>query len=339
MNDMGSVTVNEDDVKFVRDRLFETTAFKFLPTPVILAGGDLGIYYINTEHLLEDGGKWKEFWTKKVKDAPGMIEHAIVCAQTNPDFGRVIDILANQVKGYIPEDADEVMLAGGQRRDWIFAGPIAEQLDLPIVILYKPGEGEVHGHADIMQPDGEVEKDVQDLSGLTVPHFGDLLTSGSSTYQGKDDPPTGWVPALRYGGATCNDSLVVVNRNQRGKDGLNAMERLAVGDIAGHAVITVDEDFFRQAYTEERLDGEQQAIAIAYQNDPAGWCNAFIRDLGITPTIVSCFDPDGTGLKRAGNFLREYNEVLVESGRRDELDNAVQGEFGRSLDEILPDHV
>ena len=341
MDDMRNVATNEDDMRFIRNRLFETKAFNFLPTPVILASGQLGIYYINTEKLLDDGDRWKEFWTDEAKDAQGMIAHAAELAHTDENFEEVIDILCKQVSDCFPVgEKDNLMIAGGERRDWLFSGPVADKFDLSHVILYKQEKGVQYGRADVLHPDGRLIEDVKALSGLEIIHIGDLLTSGSSTYNADNTPPTGWVPTLRKLGATVGHSNVVVNRNQRDDDGRTAVEKLALGDITGHALITVDDGFFRQAHTEDRLDEAQQAVAVAYQNDPAGWCHAFLRESGITPTIVSYFNPDNAGsLVKAGNFVRKYRTVLEESGRLEELNKEVQQKFGGALEDLVPDSI
>ncbi len=45
----------------ISELLVETGAYSDLSDPVILTSGQLGIYYINTEKLVQDDGEWKEF--------------------------------------------------------------------------------------------------------------------------------------------------------------------------------------------------------------------------------------------------------------------------------------
>ena len=41
--------------------LKNTGAYSDLEEPVILASGELGIYYINTEKIMPDEGTWKKY--------------------------------------------------------------------------------------------------------------------------------------------------------------------------------------------------------------------------------------------------------------------------------------
>ena len=62
--------------------LVETKAFRDLEKPVILASGDLGIYYINTEKLVQDGGEFEKYGESSL----AMIMHAIRMTEIHPTF-------------------------------------------------------------------------------------------------------------------------------------------------------------------------------------------------------------------------------------------------------------
>ena len=86
------------------------------------------IYYVNAEKLCQDGGKFKEYG----EDSGAMIQHAVKMMEEHPTFEEVIDILVEKVK-----EVKGDTISGGQRRDWIFSGPVAAKLDMPHISLYK----------------------------------------------------------------------------------------------------------------------------------------------------------------------------------------------------------
>ncbi|GAI83245.1 unnamed protein product, partial [marine sediment metagenome] len=119
--------------------LQETEAYKDLDVPVVLSGGDLGIYFINTEKTMQDGGAWNEF----KNDATGMTSHAIKVMFENQNFADVIEYLTEKADELLKgEDRSLCMISGGQTRDWPFSAGVASQLDLPHLALYKQKPGE-----------------------------------------------------------------------------------------------------------------------------------------------------------------------------------------------------
>src|SRR3990167_6906045 len=86
----------------VAELLVQTGAFRDLENPVVLASGELGIYYVYTENLLQDGGRFNDFGD----NAREMIEHAMKMAGQNPAFGEVVDILAEKVSDLFSDDPE-----------------------------------------------------------------------------------------------------------------------------------------------------------------------------------------------------------------------------------------
>ena len=129
--------------EYISQLLKETGGFKDLDVPVILTSGELGIYYINTEKIVQDEGEFKKFGD----NSEAMINHAIAMTEKNPFFNQVISILSKKVMEItdgsgIPEGRN-LAISGGQRRDWLFSGPTASVLSIPHVSLYKDGRFEV----------------------------------------------------------------------------------------------------------------------------------------------------------------------------------------------------
>ncbi|MFC1728585.1 hypothetical protein ACFLZ7_03930 [Nanoarchaeota archaeon] len=292
----------------VSELLLETGAYTDLDEPVILTSGELGIYYINTEKLCQDGGQFKQYGD----DSQAMIAHAVKMAEEHPTFKEVIDILSEKTESLIPKK-DDALISGGQRRDWIFSGPVAEKLDIPHVSLYKDGKHEV------VMPNGELLNG-EAPSGMTAVHIVDLITAGSSVYSIKDGQEKGWVPMLRNQGIDISNLLAVVTRNQGGE------QMLAEQGVTAHPFVAIDKDFL-----EARSKDPQRATT--YLDSPPAWGENYIREHGIG-AFVSAFNPDGGKLDRAKKFVDRYKLVLDAAGKMKELQDAVQKEYGKPMEEL-----
>src|SRR4030042_6351030 len=101
--------------KRIAELLVETGAFKSLDKPVILTSGELGIYYINTEKLCQDGGEFERYGD----DAGAMVMHAFNMMRAHPTFKEVIEIIASKVSFLLEkENLDHPLgISGGQRRE------------------------------------------------------------------------------------------------------------------------------------------------------------------------------------------------------------------------------
>jgi len=298
--------------KRISELLVETGAYKDLDKPVILTSGELGIYFINTEKLMQDGGKFNEYG-----EAPqAMIKHAVQMMKEHPTFEEVIDILAEQVNSLFPEDAGVKVISGGQRRDWIFSGPIAHKLGMPHISLYKDGKLEYTSKA----VDGVLVETNAPLSVYSV-HIADLMTLGSSAYDPRNDPPTGWIPMLRNKGIIIKDYLTVVTRLQGGE------EIIKQSGVDCHAQVAIDINFLNDF-------SKDPTTARAYQQDPTAWSRYYLKENGAT-ALVSAFNPEGDKLPRAQKFINMYGKHLTEVGKFDELNNAVKEAYGKEIDEIL----
>ena len=291
--------------------LVETGAFTDLDNPVILTSGELGIYYINTEKLLKDGGVWKGFGDSSAD----MIRHAIKTDESNPNFERVIDVLATTTSALMNGPAESYVISGGQRRDWLFSGPVAHRLGLPHVSLYKDGRMEV-----VNTNTGSV----QELSDCGKPknaiHIVDLVTEASSVYRTEDGVVRGWVPLLRGVGIDVNNLITVVDRKQGGREILG---RVGV-ELYSHVVI--DKQFAREH------SGNPER-AIAYMKDPSVWSEAYLREHGAL-AFVKMFDPDSGNSARAGKFLDRYGKVLADAGKMGELKDAVKAKYNIKVKDI-----
>ncbi len=301
--------------KRLAELLVETGAFEDLKSPVILASGKLGIYYVKAQNLVQDGGEFKNHGD----NSKAMVNHAVAMTQQHPTFKEVIEILAQETDRYFTESNLE-WVSGGQRRDWLFSGPIARELSRAHVSIYKDGKIEV------ISPKGnEVwkhEPDDQSLRSIKVVHVADLLTAGSSCYRKQEDKEEGWIPEIRRRGGTIKDLMTVITRLQGGEENLKAQ------GVDVHSFVTINHDFLRAH--------SQNPEALKYFQNPDGWGGAYVSKNGALGFLPD-FNPEGGRLDKAKAFLGVYGGLLRQTGGFQKLDDACRGEYKMGVDEILRD--
>jgi hypothetical protein len=298
----------------ISELLVETKAYRDLEEPVILTSGQLGIYYINTERLVQDNGEYEKYGDS----SQAMIAHAIKMTQEHPTFDEVIQILVNDAKRLLPDLGKRpCAISGGQRRDWLFSGPVAKRLDIPHLSLFKSGS------IEIITPDGKSYHytDVQD-KGYEALHIADLLTEASSCYRTEEGSEEGWIPMLRELNVTITNLLAVVTRKQGGE------ENLARQDIQANSEVAIDRFFLRE-------HSKNPSRAESYSINPDAWTTDYLHQYGAL-ALVDTFDPNAGKIERAMKFLNRYKYVLKHiAGRFEELDKEVQSKFGISLESLV----
>jgi orotate phosphoribosyltransferase len=303
------------------DLLEERSAYQDKENPVLLASGKIGIHYSNTEKLSLVTPKLLKI--DGMKETPYVLMDKIVDSiredhidgLQDPKFLRVIETLAERVDSLrSTKTKPNFAISGGQTRDWVFSGPVAMMLEYDLITLFKDGKTEL-----VTRDGGLIEE--PDLSDYHVVHIADLMTTGSSAYDPRKDPPTGWIPMLRNRGATITDMFNVVTRQEGGE------EALALADVIPHYLVAIDQDFIRD-------HSKFSERGLAYKEDPDAWCRNYLTEHGALE-FVSYFDPDGNGLKKASNFLQEYDTVLRESGRGAELEREVHEAYGMNFEDLF----
>lgn len=295
---------------FVAEQLVKTSGFQDVP-PTLLAAGEIGIYYCNSEKVVGDGGFFKEF----ENNAQGMWHHAVGMMDKNPDFRKIIEILAEEAARHIHKDARIHAISGGQTRDWLFSAPVAHLLRLPHLSLYKPAAGQPD-RIEAIDSDGTPSNSIVSAA----LHIVDLITEGSSCYHKEaDGSATGWIPMLRRKGIGITDLLAVVTRYQGGE------ENLANVGVKVHPMVGIDEEFLKQH--------SQNPEAVRYFRDPEKWGKNFLRKKGAKP-FARFFDPSGGKQDRARRFIERYGEHLVDVRKFVALDNLVKDHYGLSICEV-----
>lgn len=297
--------------KKLADIVVRSGAYRDLSEPVILAGGDLGIYYVNAEKVC---GPDTSFIEKYADDPQAMIAHTIELQRQNPDFDYVIKTLAQAVTDVMQGAKDyKKVISGGQRRDWVFSGPVAHLLGLGHTALFK------NRHVDRRDAHG---KTILDEVGHEVAlHVADMLTVGSSAYDPKTVPPTGWIPRLRELGYRAHTYFPFISRKQGGEE---VLER---ANIATVALVTIDRTFLENHST-------SPSRAVDYFIDPDGWSRRYLAERPLE-SFVKHFNPAGKDVSRARNFIDKYGGHLVVCKKYESFDKMVREAYGKTIQEIV----
>ena len=295
----------------IAELLVETGAYKDLERPVILTSGLLGIYYINTEKLAQDSGEFAKYGD----DSKAMINHAYRMMQEHLSFAEVIEIISDEVENGFAErgvSPNLRVISGGQRRDWLFSGPVARALDYPHVSLYNDG------HLYMIRPDGETT-DV--IPGFYASHVSDLLTKGSSSLDLRKIPQTGWLPMLWDAGIRVSDFSAVVTRLQGGE------KVLAKAGIDARSFVQIDEAFLRE-------HSKQSDVAIDYVTKGALLWGTEHLETHVMEAVIDAFDPSKKKDDRAAKFLAVYDQTLRSTNMRDVLRFRVLRKYDFDIDTL-----
>ena len=299
--------------KLLEDLLVENEGFQDLRTPVLLASGQVGIYYVFTEKTFP-GLDFKIYGD----DAAQMQNYVLHQMKNAKKFMQIMNSVAERAKELLKYSRKPV-ISGGQTRDWLFSMVVAKILNMPHVAIYKP-EGGQNDRYEILSPSGKVLPKKY-LRGADAVHVVDLITEASSCYsedeQGKQ---VGWIPILRRAGVKVHNLLAMISRKEGGE------KNLAKVDVTVESCVQVDADFLRKHAKHKR-------IALTYVADPEAWAKNYIARHGLK-AFERSFCPAGTELERARRFLQRYGNVLKKTGRLKELDAELHREYGFSAIEL-----
>ena len=270
----------------IEQEVISTKTFQNV-SPRILNSGEVGFYYLNAENLARDTGVWK----KHKNDSEAMYYHAIQMTKEHPEFAQIIDILTTKAKSLVDFSKPKKYISGGQTRDWIFSSPVAHQLKVPHISIYKDGKVEA------ITPDLEkVDANHYKLDDAEALHIVDLLTEASSCYRIEDKQEKGWIPSLRGLGLRVNHLLAVVDRMQGGD------ENLFKQGVQVHSFVEVNKAFLEKYSEDPKRD-------LAYAANPRSVVVPYLQENGAL-TFIDDFNPNGDRLDKAKRFLDRYGDVL-----------------------------
>jgi orotate phosphoribosyltransferase len=247
------------------EALFDTQAIRVSPAsqPFWYTSGTLGPYYINTHFVYGSEREANQLLSQIEKavqqplELPGILSTSILeHVQQQPVFKAVVDQLVLAF-----DDLDLDFVSGGERRDFFFSIPVAARLGKPHVAILKDGQA-VWSDANFQNAS---LCGANDLKGQTAVHVADLVTEASSYTRA-------WLPAIGRLGATIHQTVVVVDRNQGGREILQA----AGVDLT--ALATIDTPLFAAAQAAGLIDASQVAQIEAFIADPHQFMVRFLTE-------------------------------------------------------------
>ena len=244
--------------------LFETNAIKFCKEnePFWYTSGKIGPYFFNAQFVYgseEESKELLDFITEELEsinngnskkmDLPKKILDKVLSQyNTNAIYKDVI----NQMKDYIENNiglSNFEYISGGERRDWYFSIILAYLLKKPHLTVFKD--------MSALKSDSEftTTEDISDLHGAKVLHLADLITTASSYIKM-------WVPIVNSLNGIMEHTLVIIDRNQGGKNNLKQV------GVTSHALAVVDKDLFTQALNLGFINQKQLDFICKYFDNP-----------------------------------------------------------------------
>lgn len=239
----------------ISNYLFETNAIKFCKEnePFWYTSGKIGPYFFNAQFVYgseEESKKLLDYITEELasinngisnkKDLPKkVLDKVLVQYNSNKIYNDVINQMKEYIENNIGLDNFEY-ISGGERRDWYFSIILAYLLKKPHLTVFKDMSA-LSSDSEFITTD-----EISNLNGAKVLHLADLITTASSYIKM-------WVPIIKNLNGIMEHTLVIIDRNQGGK------ENLAEVGVKSHALATVDKDLFNHALelgfiTQDQLD-------------------------------------------------------------------------------------
>lgn len=239
----------------ISNYLFETNAIKFCKEnePFWYTSGKIGPYFFNAQFVYgseEESKELLDYITEELasinngvsnkKDLPKKILDKVLTQYTS---NKIYNDVINQMKEYIENNIgldNFEYISGGERRDWYFSIILAYLLKKPHLTVFKDMSA-LSSDSEFITTD-----EISNLNGSKVLHLADLITTASSYIKM-------WVPIINNLNGKMEHTLVIIDRNQGGK------ENLAKVGVKSHALATVDKDLFNHALelgfiTQDQLD-------------------------------------------------------------------------------------
>lgn len=245
--------------------LFETKAVRVCPenNPFWYTSGKIGPYYINTHFLIGSEGKANqilEFINKEKGDRLSISEKLLELFSQIYSSDSIYRSLVNFMYGYIKDvvNIDEIeYISGGERRDWFFSIIIARLLNKPHITIFKD--------LDTVVFDGKKSEKKTNLNGAKVLHVADLILEASSFERA-------WIPAVDMINAKMSTSVVVVDRQQGGREFLNSR------GINAYSMVDIDKDFFKEACAKKYINSDQYSMISDYIDNPQYSMKTFLKN-------------------------------------------------------------
>lgn len=215
------------------EALVRNKAFEFTDTFFPYTSGEIGPYYVQSAAILANGADY----SKACQD----LSYA----------------LSINFRADLPGD---LVISGGETRDWMFSLPIAVDLGIPHAMIYK--DGKILG---------------ADVKGKEVIHIADLNNEGSS-------PRDHWIPAIRKAGGIINDIVFFVDRLEEGKYVMDQLQ------LNSYAMVPLDLDAWTLLKTSGTVNQDTYNSLVRRMVNKNEWARQMLKsDKGIA-RLVQLFD-------------------------------------------------
>ena len=244
--------------------LFETNAIKFCKAnePFWYTSGKIGPYFFNAQYVYGGEEESSEFLnyitdelalinegkTDKLDLPKKLLDKVLNQYNTNKIYNDVI----NQMKEYIENNIgieNFEYISGGERRDWYFSVILSYLLNKPHLTIFKDMS------AIVSDSSFTKSENINNLNGSKVLHLADLITTASSYIKM-------WVPIINKLNGNMEHTLVIIDRNQGGKEILKDV------NVTMHALATVDKNLFKQAKDLGVINESQLEMVNKYFDNP-----------------------------------------------------------------------
>ncbi|GMA65097.1 phosphoribosyltransferase [Alicyclobacillus fastidiosus] len=262
--------------------------------PFWYTSGKPGAFYINVEKIAGESVSVK---LDEINDilASDQSRHDMSTAITKlivrlldseAEYAKAMHLLTNF---YTSTGKKPNAISGGERRDWFFSIPIARQLGVPHVFLFKDGSTctiNSEGTSPSMNP------------GTNVIHVSDIVNTGSSYKRY-------WLPALARMDMLSRETYTVVIR---GTEGLNLLKENNVSVVSP---LTMDADAFHFAYEIGLINRFALDDVQLYLESPREWTRQLLKT-SEEKILLHAQHLDDVQKERLSMFLRDDPYGLAE---------------------------
>ncbi|HOO52120.1 MAG TPA: hypothetical protein PLK94_12600 [Alphaproteobacteria bacterium] len=222
------------------------------------AAGVPGPFYVNTEKLIgaTQSADLLEAINGIVGDASlsseskseAVREAVLKSYRSNDVFQRIVATMIETS----PFPINEIdLISGGERRDWFFSVPFAEELGLDHLYIFKNGE--------VYRRTGEKS----DHAGMRCVHISDLINNAASYFDK-------WLPILADHKMDLLGTISVINRGQVG------MDRLKEADVKVHTLKSIDLPLFAELADSGLIPQSANDEISLYFKSKEDWARQYI---------------------------------------------------------------
>ena len=253
--------------------LFETNAIKFCKEnePFWYTSGKIGPYFFNSQYVYggeEESTEFLNYITEELAlanegktDKLDLPKKLLKKVLDEYNSNKIYNDVINQMKEYVEKNIginSFEYISGGERRDWFFSIILSYLLKKPHLTVFK------NMTAIQSTPNFSTTENIENLKGSKVLHIADLITTASSYIKM-------WVPIINKLNGKMENTLVIIDRNQGGKENLKEV------NVTMHALVTVDKSLFQRALQLGVINEKQLALVIKYFDNPDETMKEFLK--------------------------------------------------------------